>query len=161
MSYNDILDFVEREHNNEDGHLWKFRKIVSHSLILGKKGKDDKIKVQMLWETDTTSTEYFETLKKEVPIDLAIYAKENDLLEGECWKTLKQLTNRSKLTERLAKQAKLQSFRISLRYKYGLRYLPTNFKNAQRLNKKNSKIKWVYSNTLEHEQFKEYDLFRN
>ena len=33
MSYNDILDYVEREHNNEDGHLWRFRKIISHTLI--------------------------------------------------------------------------------------------------------------------------------
>ena len=23
MSYNDRLDYMEREHNNEDGHLWK------------------------------------------------------------------------------------------------------------------------------------------
>ena len=25
MSYNDILDYVEREHNNEDGHEWRFK----------------------------------------------------------------------------------------------------------------------------------------
>ena len=24
MSYNDILDYVEREHNNKDRHIWKF-----------------------------------------------------------------------------------------------------------------------------------------
>ena len=30
MSYNEILDFVEREHNNEDGHHWKFRTILGH-----------------------------------------------------------------------------------------------------------------------------------
>ena len=27
ISYNDILDYVERENNNEDGEFWKFRKI--------------------------------------------------------------------------------------------------------------------------------------
>ena len=59
MSYNDILDYVEEEHNNEDGHFWKFRKTLSHLLILRKKGKDDKIKIQMLWEIGTISTEYF------------------------------------------------------------------------------------------------------
>ena len=44
MSCNDILDYVEREHNNEDGHLWNFRKIISHSLMLGKKGTKDKLR---------------------------------------------------------------------------------------------------------------------
>jgi hypothetical protein len=28
MSYNDILDYVEREHNNKDGHHWKFWTII-------------------------------------------------------------------------------------------------------------------------------------
>ena len=43
MSYNDILGYVERENNNEDSDYWRFRKILSHSLISGKKGKDDRI----------------------------------------------------------------------------------------------------------------------
>jgi hypothetical protein len=30
MLYNEILDYVEREHNNEDGHHWKFRTILGH-----------------------------------------------------------------------------------------------------------------------------------
>jgi hypothetical protein len=30
MSYNEILDYVEREYNNEDGHHWKFRTILGH-----------------------------------------------------------------------------------------------------------------------------------
>ena len=37
MSYNDILDYVERETNNEDGDHWRFRKIISHSLLPVKK----------------------------------------------------------------------------------------------------------------------------
>ena len=107
MSYNDILDYVERENNNEDDDYWKFRIILSHSLISGKKGKDDKIEIQMVWDTGATSTECFEALKKDIPVDLAIYAKENDLLELDGCNTLKILTDRSKLTERLVKQAKL------------------------------------------------------
>ena len=83
MSYNNTLDYVGREHNNEDRHLWRFKKIISHSIILGKKGIEDKVEVQMLWETGATSTEYFETLYRDIPVDLAIYAKEKNLLEEE------------------------------------------------------------------------------
>lgn len=90
MSYNNILDYVERKHNNKDGNLWK--------LISGKKGKDDEIKIQVLWETGTTYTECFETSKNDIPVNLAIYAKNNNLLELNGWNKLKQLVNRSKLT---------------------------------------------------------------
>ena len=48
ISYNDILDYVERENNNEDGDHWRFRNILNHSLIPGKKGKDAKIEVQIV-----------------------------------------------------------------------------------------------------------------
>ena len=94
MFYDDIFDYVERKHNNEDGHLRKFRKIINHSLISGKTGVEDKIEVQMLWETGTTSTECFETLYRDIPVDLTIYAKENSLLEEDGWKKLAQLANR-------------------------------------------------------------------
>ena len=82
MSCNDILDYVEREINNEDGDYWRFRKIISHSLLPGKKVKNRTgIEVQVVWETGATSTESFEALRKDIPVDLAIYAKENNLLE--------------------------------------------------------------------------------
>ena len=52
-------------------------------MISGKKGVKDKIKVQMMWETGAVSTECLETLYKDTPADLTIYAKENHLLEEE------------------------------------------------------------------------------
>ena len=91
MSYNDILDYMEREYNDEVRHTWKFRKILSHSLISGKKGVENKIKVQMLWETGATSVEYFETLCRCIPVGYTIYTKDNNLLEEEGWKKLKHL----------------------------------------------------------------------
>ena len=104
MSYNDILDYVERETNNEDGEHWRFRKIISHSLLPGKKVKNRTgIEVQVVWETGATSTESFEALKKDIPVDLAIYAKENNLLELDRWDKLERLADQSKLTERLIK----------------------------------------------------------
>ena len=97
-----------------------------------KKGVEDKIEVQMLWETCATSTECFGTLYRDIPVDLPVYSKDNNLLEEVGWKKLKRLESRSKLIERLAKQAKLQSFRISPRYKYGFE-VPKNFKDAQKI----------------------------
>ena len=111
-----------------------------------------------MWETGAVSTECLETLYKDIPVDLAIYAKENDLLEEEGWKRLKRLANRSTLTERLVKQAKLKSFRISPQYKYGFK-VPRNFKEAEKLDKKKDNTKWMDSNKLEHEQLDNYNVF--
>ena len=47
----------------------------------------------MMWETGAVSTECLETLHKDIPVDLVIYAKENNLLEKEGWKKLKRLVN--------------------------------------------------------------------
>ena len=103
MSYNDILDYVERENNNEDGDHWRFQKILNQSLIAGMKRRDANIEVQIDWDTGATSTKTFESLKKDIPVDLAIYVKENNLLELDGWKTLKQLADRAKLIAQLVK----------------------------------------------------------
>ena len=151
VSYNNILDYVERENNNKDGDYWRFRKILSHSLIPGKKEKDRTgIEIQVVWETGVTSIESFKALKKDIPVDLAIYAKENNLLELDGWETLKQLADRSKLTEWLVKQAKLHSLKYSPRYKYGFE-IPKNSKDAERLDRKNDNHDWMDTNKLEHE----------
>ena len=82
VSYNDILDYVERENNNKDGDYWRYRKIFSHSLIPGKNEKNKTgIEIQVVWKTGATSTELFEALRKDMPVDLAIYTKENNLLK--------------------------------------------------------------------------------
>ena len=159
MSYNDILDYVERENNNEDGDYWRFRKILNRSLISGKKVKDRTgIEIQVVWETGATSIESFEALKNDIPVDLAIYAKENNLLKLDGWNTLKQLADRSKLTERLVKQAKLYSLKYSPRYKYGFE-IPKNYEDAERLDRKNGNDDWKDANQLEHEQLRGYNVF--
>ena len=62
------------------------------------------------------------------------------------------------LTERLVKQAKLRSFGVSPRYKYGLK-VPKNFKDTQKLDDINGNTKWMNSNKLDHQQLDEYDVF--
>lgn len=91
------------------------------------------IKIQLVLEIGVTSTECFEALKKDTAVDLAIYTKENDLLELEGWKIL---ANRSKLIELLVKQEKLHSLKFSPTYKYEYE-VPNNYKDDERLDIKN------------------------
>ena len=133
--------------------------ILSHSLLPEKKVKNRTgIELQVVWETGATSTESFEALRKAIPVDFAIYAKENNLLDLDGWNTLNRLANRSKLTERLVKQAKLHSLKQSPKYKYGFE-VPKNYADTERLDRNNDNDNWKKANKLEHEQLKEYDVF--
>ena len=100
----------------------------------------------------------FEGLKKDIPVNLVIYPKENNLLELDGWNTLKRLVDRSKLTEQLVKRAKLHSLKYSPRYKCSFE-IPKNYKDAERLHRKNNNHDWMDANKLEHEQLREYNLF--
>jgi hypothetical protein len=88
MWYNEIPDYVEREHNNEVGHHWKFRTILGHIHTLDghkdRMGSDYNIKTG--WEAGAISIEPLDFLAKDIPVDLAMYAKKHDLLEKEGWK---------------------------------------------------------------------------
>ena len=48
------------------------------------------------------------------------------------------------------KEAKLQSFRMSARDKYGFE-VPKNFKNVEKLEEKNGTTKWTNWNKIEHQ----------
>jgi hypothetical protein len=76
MSYNEILDYVERENNKEDGQHLKFRTILGHiHTPVGHKermGIDCNVKTG--WETGAVSVEPLEFLTKDIPVDLAMYA---------------------------------------------------------------------------------------
>ena len=79
-------------------------------------------------------------------------------MELDGWNTLKRLANRSKLTERLVKQAKLHSLKYSPKYKYGFE-VPRNYADAERLDRKNDNHDWMDANKLEHKQLREYEVF--
>lgn len=70
-------------------------------------------------EPGARSMEYFETLKSNILVVHDVHAKKNILLELERCKTHKQLENISKIREQLLTEAKLNSLRVSPKYKYG------------------------------------------
>ena len=65
------------------------------------------------------------------PVTVAIYARENNLLEAKGWKSprLKKLAKTQKRILRHAKQAKLHSFRTKPIYMYGFE-VPCNHEQA-------------------------------
>ena len=112
----------------------------------------------MLWETGETTIEPLDFLARDIPVELARFAMDNDLIDKPGWKRFKRYKRRKKLVERLIKQAKLRSFRLKPKYKYGFE-VPRNYKHALELDKKNGNTKWFDANIEEHEKLTEYEVF--
>ena len=117
-----------------------------------------KYNVKMLWETGEITYEPLDFLARDIPVKLAQFAMDNNLLNKPGWKQFKQYKQQKKLVECLIKQAKLRSFCLKLKYKYGYE-VPCNYKHALELDKKNRNTKWFDANVLEHKKLTEYEVF--
>ena len=107
MAYNEILNHLEGEENIKHPE-YSFRQILMHQHT--PVGHPDRINsdynVQILWETGAISTELVNDLAREFGVDLALYAKENNLLDDPCLKGFKHIVDFSKYLQQLVKQAK-------------------------------------------------------
>jgi hypothetical protein len=97
-------------------------------------------------------------LTKDIPVDLAKYAKDNDLFDQLGWKRFQRLARREVHLTRLIRQARLCSFCTSQKYKYGYQ-LPNNHEHALELDRLAGNTEWTDANDLEHKQLLEYKVF--
>ena len=161
MSYNDIVDHIEKD--TDDTTVWKLRRITAHEGPLNPSHptyKGSSYNVMVEWETGEISSEPLSIIAADDPVTCAIYAKQNDLLELSGWKRFKGIAKRQKKLFRMANQAKLRSFRLAPRYKYGFQ-IPRDFSHAKRLDEKYLNSKWQDATQLEMTQLDEYDTFIN
>ena len=120
FSYNQVMDFIEKEEGKEI--LWKFKRIVGHQGPLSSNHPDYKgsaWNVRMEWENNEITAEPLNVIAADDPVTCAIYAKDHGLLNLPGWRRFKGIAKRHKKMIRMANQAKLRSFRTAPRCKYG------------------------------------------
>jgi len=71
------------------------------------------------WENGEIISEPLTIIAADDPVTCAIYAKENGLLNLDGWKCFKGIARHDKKFLCMANQAKLCSYRMAPRYKYG------------------------------------------
>ena len=161
LSYNDIIDRIEKEDNDPD--VWKLRRITAHEGPLSPTHpsyKGSSYNVMVEWETGEITSEPLSIIAADDPVTCAIYARQNNLLDREGWKRFRGIAKRQKKLFRMANQAKLRSFRLAPRYKYGFQ-IPRDFNHAKSLDSKNGNTKWQDATTLEIKQLNDYKTFIN
>ena len=96
LSYNEILEYIERENNSEDGPLWQYRRLVAHqhTPLNHPDRNGSEYNVQVEWENGEVTSEPLDFLAKDIPVDLAMYAKEQNLLNLPGWKRFKRIAKR-------------------------------------------------------------------
>jgi len=160
VSYNDILHFVNKKIERDDGQeYWRFKQLVGHQGPLqpdDPRYKGSSYNVLVEWEDGSTTYEPLTTIAADDPVTVALYAKEKGLLDTPGWKRLKRITNREKKLIRMIKQVCLKSLRHAIHYKCGYQ-IPRTVKEAFELDKKNGNISWEDAITLELLQIHEYN----
>ena len=159
LSYNEILHHIEKDDNTE--LVWKFKSITSHQGPMDKNHKDYKgssYNVKVEWENGEISYEPLDIIGKDDPVTCAIYAREHGLLDKPGWKRFKGIAKREQKMLRMVNQAKLRSYRIVPKYKFGY-IVPRDYAHAEELDRTNKNTKWKSSVFLELGQIDDYKTF--
>ena len=139
--YEEIIGMVNRD-DEEGVERWTYESIQGHrwSTDPERKGKLD---VYVKWAGyDTPTWEPMEVIKKDDPVTLAMYAKENELLDQVRWKWAKRYTRRSKLFTRMYRNVMASKRKkCGIKYKFGVR-IPRTLKEAYELDKLNGNTYW-------------------
>jgi Reverse transcriptase (RNA-dependent DNA polymerase) len=162
MTYNEIINHIEQS-EEDDAIVWKFKRIIEHEGPLSKthaKWKGSTYNLRIEWENGEITDEPMTTIAADDPVTCAIYAKDNDLLDVPGWKRFKPIAKRQQHMFRMANQAKLRSFRLAPKYKYGFE-IPRNYDHGLELDLKNGTTHWKDATQLEMTQLDEYDCFQD
>ena len=161
MTYNQIMNHIEQ--SEEDAVVWRFKRIAGHEGPLTKnhpmwRGSTYNVRVE--WENGEITDEPLTTIAADDPVTCAIYAKDNNLLDAPGWKRFKPIAKRQKHMFRMANQAKLRSFRLAPKYKYGFE-IPRDYKHAIELDDNHGTTRWVDATSLEMVQLDDYDCLHD
>ena len=87
MTYKDILDYIEWNHEEQGGIYWKFRRFIGHQKV--KKGDKDykgsSWNLMIEWEDGERSEEPLTLFFADAPYEVAEYALKNYLLCTDGW----------------------------------------------------------------------------
>ena len=138
---NEIMSHIEKD--DEDPSVWKFRRITAHKgpLTQGHPSyKGSRYNLIIEWETGEITSEPLKIIATDDPVPCAIYGKNTNLLHEEGWKRQKPIARRQPKLLRLANQAKVRSFRLTRKYKYGYE-VPRNYAHAKEIDLANGNTK--------------------
>ena len=131
-----------------------------HYYSHNKECDGSKCNVQIAWENGEISWVPLHITHEDSPIELAICAAKNKLLDTPGWRLpgLKKMAKTQKRLIRLANQAKLHSFRTTPIYVFGV-LAPRNMQQALEIDAANGDTKWADAVAVEMSMIHSYNTF--
>jgi hypothetical protein len=144
LSYNDIVDYINNDEQEENNRTWNFKKITVHDGPL--KPNDPSYNgsmwnVMVKWENGEITSEPLSVIAADDPVICAIYAHDHNLLQLEGWKHFAHIARREKKMLHMVNKAKLRSYCRTLKYQYGF-HVPYDYAEAMRFDQRNGNDRW-------------------
>jgi len=160
IGWNDMCDFIEEQVQHED-ETWNFRKIIGHKTGQPRKEIPE---ILILWESGEITYEPITEICNADPYLVAEYALEKNLLDD--WQKrcprlkLKQKAKNAKKMMRMINQAKLESYKNSPIYMFGVK-VPRTHQQAIKFDEENGNTLWQDAEKKEIDQMFEYNVFED
>jgi len=162
LSYSKILNHIEQQ-DDPGTKLWQFQCITGHEgplLPMDPNYQGSVFNITIKWENGEITSKPLSIIAANDPVTCTIYARDNDLLDMDGWKRFRCLAKRDKKLLRMVNQAKLRSYQMAPRYKYGYK-VARDYLHAVALDLRNGNTKWQDSTGLEMEQLHKYQTFKD
>ena len=166
ISYVELSDAISELIDDEEANPdcpFIYKGIVGHKGPLHAKDneyKGSKFNVKVQWEDGSVTWEPLSIMAKDDPITCAVYAKDNNLLETDGWKTLRKYARRATKLARQVKQAKARQRKYGPVYKFGVQ-VPKDWKEARKLQAEFGHTKWTDAEVIEKDQVDDYETFHD
>ena len=152
MSYNKMLEWCDRDLQADD--FYRVDGVTGHKKV----GNQWYLRIR--WGDNTVDWRLLGDIFNDDPVEVAMYAKENGMLDEPGWRRCKNYVKNNKKLARMIHQARLKCNRNAPRYKYGVQ-VPRSHDEAVRIDRKNGNTHWQDAEKLEVAQLKEYEVFRS
>jgi hypothetical protein len=165
ITYNDLSNLIEQQVDDEPNagpnYLYSFDKVIGHQGPI--KPSDPRYKgssynVLVQWTSGDETYESLNLMIKDDPITLAVYAKDNNLLDTPGWTQLKHFVRCDKKFQHMLNQTKLQSKHRGVWYKFGVQ-VPQDWREAVVVDTANGNTLWQDATKTEFAQIDENSTF--
>ena len=137
---------LQHEYELEDkGKLFSFRDITDNRII---KGTSYSYEVLVYWEDGNSTCEPVSVMRRDDPISLARYTRDNDLMDNTGWNQLHRYVMNTNTTNHLFKATNDKYHRKTVNIKFGIN-IPRYHKEAMMFDAENGKTNWKDADILE------------